>query len=66
MRELAQHNVRTLTVLKALLPWNWFKRDVQIDALAERLADGPTGRARLADLPERLAAAFATVGWAHW
>jgi NTE family protein len=53
MRELAQHNVRTLTVLKALLPWNWFKRDVQIDALAERLADGPTGRARLVDLPER-------------
>jgi NTE family protein len=53
MRELAQHNVRTLTVLKALRPWNWFKRDVQIDALAERLADGPTGRARLADLPAR-------------
>ena len=53
MRELAQHNVRTRTVLKGLLPWNWFKRDVQIDALAERLADGPTGRARLADLPER-------------
>jgi NTE family protein len=52
MRELAQHNVRTLTVLKGILPWNWFKRDVQIDALADRLADGPTGRARLADLPE--------------
>jgi len=53
MRELAQHNIRTRTVLTRLLPWNWFKRNVQIDALAERLADGPTGRARLADLPER-------------
>ena len=53
MRELAQHNVRTRTVLAALLPWNWFKRDVQIDALADRLADGPMGHARLADLPER-------------
>jgi NTE family protein len=53
MRKLAQHNVRTLPVLEALKPWKWFKRDVQIDALAERLADGPTGRARLADLPER-------------
>jgi NTE family protein len=53
MRELAQHNVRTRTVLTRILPWNWFKRDVQIDALAERLADGPTGRAHLRDLPER-------------
>ncbi len=53
MRELAQHNLRTRTVLTRVLPWNWFKRDVQIDALAERLADGPTGRARLADLPQR-------------
>ncbi len=53
MRELAQHNIRTRTVLSGALPWNWLKRNVQIDALAERLADGPTGRARLADLPER-------------
>ena len=53
MRELAQHNLRTRTVLARFLPWNWLKRDVQIDALAERLADGPTGRARLVDLPER-------------
>jgi len=52
MRELAQHNIRTRTILKRLLPWNWTKRDVQIDALAERLAEGPTGQARLVDLPE--------------
>lgn len=52
MRELAQHNIRTRTILKLLLPWNWTKRDVQIDALADRLAEGPTGSARLADLPE--------------
>jgi NTE family protein len=53
MRELAQHNLRTRTVLKRLLPWNWTKRNVQIDALAERLADGPTGNVRLRDLPDR-------------
>jgi NTE family protein len=53
MRGLAQHNLRTRTVLSSALPWNWFKRDVQIDALAERLADGPTGHARLVELPER-------------
>ena len=52
MRKLAQHNIRTLSVLRRLLPWNWLKRDVQIDALAERLAAGPTGRARLGDLPD--------------
>jgi len=53
MRDLAQHNLRTRAVLRGALPWNWLKRGVQIDALAERLADGPTGPARLVDLPER-------------
>jgi NTE family protein len=53
MRELAQHNLRTRTVLTRILPWNWFKPNAQIDALAERLAEGPTGPARLADLPDR-------------
>jgi NTE family protein len=53
MRQLAQHNLRTRPILSAVLPWNWLRRDVQIDALAELLAGGPTGRARLADLPER-------------
>jgi NTE family protein len=53
MEELARHNIRTRTVLSALLPWNWLKRDVQINALTERLAEGPTGRARLSDLPDR-------------
>jgi NTE family protein len=53
MEELAGHNIRTRSVLRALLPWNWGKRDVQIDALAETLAAGPTGRGKLHDLPER-------------
>jgi NTE family protein len=53
MRELAQHNIRTRTVLSALLPKNWGRRNVQIDALTARLEDGPVGRARLAELPER-------------
>jgi NTE family protein len=53
MRELAGHDIRTKPILRAVLPWNWRKRDVQIDALADRLAEGPAGRARLTDLPER-------------
>ena len=53
MQELAQHNIRTRTVLSRLLPWNWRDSQVQIDALTTRLADGPTGDARLGDLPER-------------
>ena len=54
MRELAKHNLRTRTVLRRLWPpRNWRNTQVQIDALAERLADGPTGRARLGELPER-------------
>jgi NTE family protein len=51
MYELAGRDIRTRSVLRRLLPWNWTKRDVQIDALAEALAEGPTGRARLAELP---------------
>lgn len=53
MRDLAQHDIRTDPVLSRLLPWNWFKRNAQIDALATRLSEGPTGSARLADLPPR-------------
>jgi NTE family protein len=53
LEELTHHNIRTRSILKGVLPWNLLKRDVQIDALADRLAEGPTGRARLADLPER-------------
>jgi NTE family protein len=53
MRELAQHNIRTLTVLARLLPRNWSKQNAQIEALTDRLAEGPVGAARLSDLPER-------------
>jgi NTE family protein len=53
MRELAQHDIRTDPVLSRLLPWNWFRRNAQIEALAERLGNGPTGRSRLDDLPAR-------------
>ena len=51
MYELAGCDVRTRTVLRRLLPWNWRKANVQIDALADALTAGPTGRARLSDLP---------------
>jgi NTE family protein len=53
MRNLAQHDLRTDSVLSRLLPWNWFKRNVQIDALAKRLSKGPTGPSLLSDLPPR-------------
>jgi NTE family protein len=53
MYELAGRDIRTTTVLRKLLPWNWGKPDVQIDALAEAIAEGPTGRARLEELPDR-------------
>lgn len=53
MRDLAQHDLRTNSVLSRLLPWNWFKRNVQIDTLAHRLSEGPTGASRLSDLPPR-------------
>jgi NTE family protein len=53
LRELAQHNIRTRTVLARLLPHNWSRQNAQIDALTDRLEEGPLGRARLADLPER-------------
>jgi len=52
MYELAGRDIRTRSVLRRLLPWNWTKPQVQIDALAEALAQGPTGSARLADLPD--------------
>jgi NTE family protein len=52
MRELAQHNIRTRTVLSRLLPRNWAKQNTQIDALTDRLTEG-VGTARLSDLPER-------------
>ena len=53
MYDLAGHDIRTRTVLRRLLPWNWRKADVQIDALANAIAEGPTGHAALSDLPER-------------
>jgi NTE family protein len=53
MRELATHDIRTKPILKRWLPWNWRKRDVQIDALADRLSQGPAGRLKLAELPAR-------------
>jgi NTE family protein len=52
MYELAGRDIRTSTVLRKLLPWNWMKPDVQIDALADAIAGGPTGRARLDELPD--------------
>src|SRR5436309_6970617 len=53
MYDLAGRDVRTRTVLRRLLPWIWRMANVQIDALADALAAGPTGRARLADLPDK-------------
>src|SRR5262245_42173248 len=53
MRELARHNIRTRAVLSGLDPRHWGDRNVQIDALADRLEETPVGTARLADLPER-------------
>ena len=53
MYRLAGRDIRTTTVLRKLLPWNWRKPDVQIDALAEAIANGPTGHARLEELPDK-------------
>lgn len=52
MRDLAQHNIRTRTVLSALLPRNWGNPNAQIDALTARLEDTPLGQSRLAELPD--------------
>jgi NTE family protein len=51
LRRFTQTNIRTRAVLGRLLPKNWFRRNVDSDALARRYADGP-GPGPLGDLPE--------------
>jgi NTE family protein len=53
LHDFTQRNIRTRTVLRRLQPRHWRDPNAQIDALAERLAAGPAGSARLSDLPER-------------
>ncbi|HEX6701042.1 MAG TPA: patatin-like phospholipase family protein [Gaiellaceae bacterium] len=50
LREFARRDIRTLTVLKRFLPWNWTRPGVSIEALAERLEDGPAGKHELSEL----------------
>lgn len=52
MEELSGQDIRTHEVLRVLDPRTWGRRNVQIDALAGRLAEGSAGR-KLADLPDR-------------
>jgi NTE family protein len=52
LEELASQDIRTHEVLRVLDPRRWGRRNVQIDALADRLERGPAGR-RLSELPER-------------
>ena len=52
LRRFTQTNIRTRAVLGRLLPTNWFRSNVDSDALARRYADGPAP-GRLGDLPER-------------
>lgn len=52
MEELSAQDIRTHEVLRVLDPRTWGRRNVQIDALADRLEQGPARR-RLADLPDR-------------
>ena len=52
LRRFTQTNIRTRAVLGRLLPKNWFRSNVDSDALAARYAAGPAP-GRLADLPER-------------
>jgi NTE family protein len=50
LREFAGRDIRTLSVLKRFLPWNWTRPGVSIEALAEHLADGPAGKHALTEL----------------
>lgn len=52
MRQLATHDLRTRPVLEILKPWNWFRRNAQVDDLVSELAKGPA-KAKLTDLPAR-------------
>jgi NTE family protein len=52
LRRFTQTNIRTSAVLGRLLPKNWFRKNVDSDALARRYADGP-GPGSLGELPDR-------------
>jgi NTE family protein len=52
LRRFTKTNIRTRAVLRRLLPHNWFRRNVDSDALAARYAGGP-GAGPLGDIPER-------------
>jgi NTE family protein len=51
LRRFTQRNIRTRAVLGRLRPRNWFRANVDSDALARRYADGPAP-GRLGDLPD--------------
>ena len=52
LRRFTQTNIRTRAVLGRLLPRNWFRKNVDSDALASRYREGPAP-GNLGDLPER-------------
>lgn len=52
LREFSRHDIRTKAVLSRFYPWNWFRHGVSIEALAQRLADGPAGGHALGDLDD--------------
>lgn len=64
LRRFTKTNIRTRTVLRRLLPHNWFRSNVDSDALTARYAGGPAP-GRLADVPERPRFVFCATDITH-
>lgn len=63
-RSLASHNMRTLPLLRRLLPWNWVRESASVEALETRLHTQVT-RMQLGDLPQQPQFVFSATDMAY-